>query len=137
MQHAVSGGVVLDATTASVPFGEEHVNNVHHLSTMSLQDNDMPSMKKQHSQSVPASLSALGDNSTTAGMKRVESWSVMEEGGVVVDATPTQDDSLDDVLGGGPPAAKAAASPPKPGINVAGRRARMPSGPGDEYAFLG
>ena len=136
MQHAVSGGVVLDATTASVPFGEEHVNNVHHLSTMSLQDNDMPSMKKQHSQSVPASLSAL-DNSTAAGMKRVESWSVMEEGGVVVDATPTQDDSLDDVLGGGPPAAKAAASPPKPGINVAGRRARMPSGPGDEYAFLG
>ena len=137
MQHAVSGGVVLDATTASVPFGEEHVNNVHHLSTMSLQDNDMPSMKKQHSQSVPASLSALGDNSTAAGMKRVESWSVMEEGGVVVDATPTQDDSLDDVLGG-PPAAKAASSsPPKPGINVAGRRARMPSGPGDEYAFLG
>ena len=135
MQHAVSGGVVLDATTASVPFGEEHVNNVHHLSTMSLQDNDMPSMKKQHSQSVPASLNAL-DNSTAAGMKRVESWSVMEEGGVVVDATPTQDDSLDDVLGG-PPAAKAAASPPKPGINVAGRRARMPSGPGDEYAFLG
>ena len=137
MQHAVSGGFVLDATAASVPFGEEHVNNVHHLSTMSLQDNDMPSMKKQHSQSVPASLSALGDNSTTAGMKRVESWSVMEEGGVVVDATPTQDDSLDDVLGG-PPAPKAAAtSPPKPGINVAGRRARMPSGPGDEYAFLG
>ena len=134
MQHAVSGGVVLDATTASVPFGEEHVNNVHHLSTMSLQDNDMPSMKKQHSQSVPASLNAL-DNSTAAGMKRVESWSVMEEGGVVVDATPTQDDSLDDILGGGPPPAKA--SPPKPGINVAGRRARMPSGPGDEYAFLG
>ena len=135
MQHAVSGGVVLDATTASVPFGEEHVNNVHHLSTMSLQDNDMPSMKKQHSQSVPASLNALADNSTAAGMKRVESWSVMEEGGVVVDATPTQDDSLDDVLGGPPPAK--ATSPPKPGINVAGRRARMPSGPGDEYAFLG
>ena len=135
MQHAVSGGVVLDATTASVPFGDGHQNNVHHLSTMSLQDNDMPTMKKQHSQSVPASLSALGDNSTAAGMKRVESWSVMEEGGVVVDATPTQDDSLDDVLGGGPPPAKA--SPPKPGINVAGRRARMPSGPGDEYAFLG
>ena len=45
---------------------------------MSLQDNDMPSMKKQHSQSVPASLNAL-DNSTAAGMKRVESWSVMEE----------------------------------------------------------
>ena len=82
MQHAVSGGVVLDATTASVPFGEEHVNNVHHLSTMSMQDNDMPSMKKQHSQSVPASLNAL--DSTAAGMKRVESWSVMEEGGVVL-----------------------------------------------------
>ena len=134
MQFTSDGGVVTEAPEDL--FGLNNGSgrgNVHHLSTMSSKEGS-PSLKKQHSQSVPASLNAL-DNSTAAGMKRVESWSVMEEGGVVVDATPTQDDSLDDVLGGGPPPAKA--SPPKPGINVAGRRARMPSGPGDEYAFLG
>ena len=132
MQFTSDGGVVTEAPEDL--FGLNNGSgrgNVHHLSTMSSKEGS-PSLKKQHSQSVPASMNKLGSMSLDgATMKRVESWSVMEEGGVVVDVTPLTDE-MDDVLAEAPaPKAPAAKQAPKP------TPAAINNEPGDEYAFLG
>ena len=98
MQFTSDGGVVTEAPEDLYGLNNgSGRGNVHHLSTMSSKEGS-PSLKKQHSQSVPASMNKLGSMSLDgATMKRVESWSVMEEGGVVVDVTPLTDE-MDDVL---------------------------------------